>query len=137
LVHSGSKLGLLSRKIANVLLFNSIKSKDSSNGIYNIKIGSLAALTNYNSHDYRKLKMALLMLVKTPIEWNIFDEQIEEQIEWGVSGFLASAVVKKQGLLEYSYSPHFLQIILEPRKYALINLEESLQFTSQYSICLY
>lgn len=127
----------MSRKIANVLLFNSTKSKDSSNGIYNIKIGNLAALINYNSHDYRKLKIALLMLLKTPIEWNIFDEQIEEQISWGVSGFLASVLVKKQGLLEYSYSPHFLQIILEPRKYALINLEESLQFTSQYSICLY
>lgn len=127
----------MSRKIANVLLFNSIKSQDSSDGIYSIKIGNLAALTNYNSHDYRKLKIALLMLVKTPIEWNIFDEKIEEQISWGVSGFLASVLVKKQGLLEYSYSPHFLQIILEPRKYALINLEESLQFTSQYSICLY
>ena len=118
-------------------MFNSIKSKDSFNAIYNIRIGSLAALTNYNSHDYRKLKVALLMLVKTPIEWNIFNEQIEEKIEWGVSSFLASAVVKKQGLLEYSYSPHFLEIILEPRKYALINLEESLQLTSQYSICLY
>ncbi|MGI9215330.1 MAG: replication initiation protein [Gammaproteobacteria bacterium] len=137
LVHSGSKLSLLSRKIANVLLFNSIKTKDPYQGIYNIKIGNLAALTNYNSHDYRKLKMALLMLVKTPVEWNIFDEQIEEQVEWGVSGFLASAMVRKQGLLEYSYSPHFLNIILEPQKYALINLEESLQLTSQYSICLY
>ena len=137
LVHSGSKLSLLSRKIANVLLFNSVKSKDLCQGIYNIKIGNLAALTNYNSHDYRKLKMALLMLVKTPVEWNIFDEQIEEQVEWGVSGFLASAMVRKQGLLEYSYSPHFLHIILEPQKYALINLEESLQLTSQYSVCLY
>ncbi len=128
---------MVSRKIANVLLFNSINTKDKDRDIYTIKIGNLALLINYNSHDYRKLKMSLLMLVKTPIEWNIFNEQIGEQTEWGASGFLASAVVKKQGLLEYSYSPHFLQIILDPQKYALINLDESLQLSSQYSACLY
>jgi len=136
-VHSGSKLSLLSRKIANILLFNSINAKNKEQTIYTIKIGHLAGLINYNSHDYRKLKMSLLMLVKTPIEWNVFDEQVDEQIEWGVSGFLSSAVVKKKGFLEYSYSPHFLQIILNPTKYALVNLDESLQLTSQYSMCLY
>lgn len=94
-------------------------------------------MINYNSHDYRKLKISLLMLVKTPVEWNVFDEDIEEEVEWGVSSLLSSAIVKKKGFLEYSYSPHFLKIILNPAKYALINLDESLRLTSQYSMCLY
>ncbi len=137
-MHSGSKLSLLSRKIANILLFNSIKSNDTERATtYTIKIGRLASMINYNSHDYRKLKLSLLMLVKTPVEWNFFDEDIEEETEWGVSSLLSSAVVKKKGFLEYSYSPHILQIIFNPAKYALINLDESLQLTSQYSMCLY
>lgn len=136
LIHCSSDLGLLQRKIANILLHNAISYGQRSDK-YEISLKSLITSSNYDSNDYKYLKLSLLKLIKTPLELNIFHETFDDEIEWMATTLLSYATIKRDGILSYGYSPVIQDLIFFPEKYALIDLDAFMELKSQYSAILY
>ena len=136
LIHCSSDLGLLQRKIANILLHNAISYGQRSDK-YEISLKSLITNSNYDSNDYKYLKLSLLKLIKTPIELNLFHETFNNEIEWMATTLLSYASINRYGVLSYGYSPVIQDLIFFPEKYALIDLDFFMELKSQYSAILY
>ncbi len=136
LIHSSGDLGLLQRKIANILLQNAISYMEPSVE-YEIPLKNLVANIHYTSNDYKHLKLALLKLVKTHLELNIFDEGFNENMDWVATTLLSFAIIKSNGVLYYGYSPIIEKLMFYPERYALIDLDVFMQLKSQYSAIIY
>lgn len=136
LIHSSGDLGLLQRKIANILLQNAISYADPSVE-YEIPLKNLVANIHYTSNDYKHLKLAILKLVKTHLELNIFDEGFNESLDWVATTLLSFAIIKSNGILYYGYSPIIEKLMFYPERYALIDLDVFMQLKSQYSAIIY
>jgi len=136
LIHCSSDLGLLPRKIANILLHNAISHGERSDK-YEISLKNIITSSNYDSNDYKYLKSSLLKLIKTPLELNLFNETFNDEIEWMATTLLSYASIKRDGILSYGYSPVIQDLIFFPEKYALIDLDSFMALKSQYSAVLY
>lgn len=133
-VHVGTPLSLLERKLFNVLLVNSYPQLN-NNEHHRINISVLCELIDYDSKDVSKLKEALRRLSTTAIEWMVFDKKKEEK-EWGVTTYISGWVIQK-GVCEYGYSPFLKKKLHNPEMYASINLQAQKKFSSRYSLALY
>lgn len=135
LISASSRVGMLQRKVFNVLLKNSFEKGESEK--YEIPIGWLANRSSFVSNDYKYLKGSLINLMNTVIELNIFNEDFKNGIEWGATTLLSCASLKKNGVLEYTFSPFINEMIFKPEKYAEINLDEEFKLKSKHSFILY
>lgn len=135
-VHSKADLGLLHRKVSNVLLFNAYPElPDTTRATHQISISQLARLSGFNSNDHAVLKDALRTLNEARIEFNVFDADGEEEV-WGTVVMLSQAVVR-DGICEYAYPPAIRSQLHNPAVYALIDLGIQERFSSQYALALY
>lgn len=71
LIHCSSDLGLLQRKIANILLHNAISYGQRSDK-YEISLKSLITNSNYDSNDYKYLKTITFKIDKNSYRVNLF-----------------------------------------------------------------
>lgn len=132
-IHCSNTLTLMQRKISNALLFHAYHELNKKEK-HNIAIGELCRLIGYKGHNYSAIKSALLQLITTSIEWNLFDNSLEE--DWTASTMLASVNIKG-GVCSYAYSPHMKELLYSPSVYGCINIVMQSQFHSSYGLALY
>lgn len=133
-VHSASGITLLQRKIANALLYNAylnLKTKET----HEIRISALSELIGYNSRDLKTIKTALIKLISTVVEWNLFDDA-NDLGTWNASSIIADAQIDGP-ICRYSYSPLMRELLYNPARYAVIDLKVQEYFTSSYGLALY
>ncbi|OZC01247.1 replication initiation protein [Rubricoccus marinus] len=137
-VHVRGALSLLERKVSNVLLLNAYDELDDpSVAEHSINLPILADVVGFDSKDSKLLKNALRSLVDYKIEWDVLGEGDDEG-EWGVSSFLASARVERRtGVCTYSYPAPLRRRLANPQIYARINLSVQTRFASSYALALY
>ena len=137
-VHVRGALSLLERKVSNVLLLNAYDELDDPTvAEHSINLPVLADVVGFDSKDSKKLKNALRALVDYKIEWDVLGEGDDEG-EWGVSSFLASARVERRtGMCTYSYPAPLRRRLANPQIYARINLSVQTRFASTYALALY
>jgi len=137
-VHVRGALSLLERKVSNVLLLNAYDELDDpSVAEHSINLPILADVVGFDSKDSKLLKDALRSLVDYKIEWDVLGEGDDEG-EWGVSSFLASARVERRtGVCTYSYPAPLRRRLANPQIYARINLSVQTRFASAYALALY
>ena len=134
-IHIKGRLSLLERKVTNVLLLNAYEDLPNPDVFeHQVRIATLAEASGFDSNDHQMLKQALETLVSTRITWNVLDEAGQE--EWGVSSFLAQAVIKN-GMCRYAYAPELRRKLFRPEVYARINLAVQERFGSGYALALY
>ena len=134
-VHVKGQLSLLQRKVSNVLLLRAYEDLPNPEVFeHEIKLKTLAEVAGFDSNDHALLREALESLAGTTITWNLLDEEGAE--EWGVSTFLAQAVVKN-GTCRYAYAPDLRRKLYNPEIYARINLSVQERFGSGYALALY
>ena len=134
-VHVKGQLSLLQRKVSNVLLLRAYEDLPNPEVFeHEIKLKTLAEVSGFDSNDHDLLRDALEALAGTTITWNILDAEGAE--EWGVSTFLAQAVVKN-GTCRYAYAPDLRRKLYNPEIYARINLSVQERFGSGYALALY
>ncbi len=134
-VHVKGQLSLLQRKVSNVLLLRAYEDLPNPEVFeHEIKLRTLAEVSGFDSNDHVLLREALEALAGTTITWNILDAEGAE--EWGVSTFLAQAVVKG-GVCRYAYAPDLRRKLYNPEVYARINLAVQERFGSGYALALY
>lgn len=135
-IHSSGALSLLQRKIANSLLFNAydeLTKKDE----HTISIKHLCFLIGYNSNDYKTVKIALIKLLSTVIEWNLIDTNTEgNQITWNASSIISDASITGS-ICTYSFSNRMRELLHTPEMYGQINMAIQAEFQSSYGLALY
>ena len=134
-IHCSNDLTLVQRKLFNALLFNAY-SELLYKQRFSIKVKELSLLIGYNSHDYGKLKKALLGLMTIAIEWNVIDNSTGKEKQWQASSVLASADLSN-GLCTYEYSQVLKELLYQPEIYGCIDMELISKFQSSYGLALY
>lgn len=135
-IHSSSKISLLQRKISNALLYHAYDSlliKDE----HEIHISTLTKLIDYDSHDHKKIKQALMDLMATVVEWNIVDgDKLDKDNVWNASSIIADASIDGS-LCTYSYSGKMRKLLHHPSVYGRLNMMIQAKFQSSYGLALY
>lgn len=138
-IHCSNNIGLLQRKMFNVLLFKAY-SKLMEDDFHYISLAELSRMLDYNSKDSAKLKKAFKSLQSTTVEWNIIEEDDNESDGevWCSSTLLASSVIdSKRGFCRYEYSKTLAELLFQPDVYARIDLRIQNKFKSSYGLALY
>lgn len=135
-IHSGNKLSLIQRKIANALLFNAYDElllKEE----HQIQIKAICQLIGYDSHDHKTIKKALINLLSTVIEWNLVDgDKLDSEGIWNASSIIADASIEG-AVCTYSYSNKMKKLLYRPELYGRLNMYVQAKFQSSYGLALY
>ncbi|WP_186083532.1 replication initiation protein [Burkholderia gladioli] len=132
-VHVGGDLGLLGRKISNVLLLNAYDDL-LKRTVHKIPVGIMSEMLGFDSKNTGALKEALKKIATTPIEFDILHAAGDE--EWGVTTLLSSANIRN-GMVSYEYSHELANRLANPEIYLLININVQKQFSGSYALALY
>ena len=136
LIHSTNKLPLLERKISNALLYNAYENLLTQDE-HSVHIPSLCALIGYNSKDYKTIRLSLVSLISTVLEWNLLDKnKTDEKGIWMASAILADAKIEGP-ICTYSYSNRMRELCHYPEFYGRLNMRVLSMFKSTYGLALY
>lgn len=135
-IHSHSKISLLQRKISNALLFHAYDNLLTQDE-HEIHISTLTKLIDYDSHDHKKIKHALMDLLATVVEWNIVDgDKLDKEQVWNASSIIADASIEGS-LCTYSYSGKMRKLLYHPSVYGRLDMKVQSKFQSNYGLALY
>lgn len=132
-VHVGGNLGLLGRKLSNVLLLNAFDNLLTKT-VHEIPVGIMSQMLGFDSKNTGALKDALKKISTTPIEFDILHAAGDE--EWGVTTLLGAANIRN-GIVRYEYSSELAKKLANPEIYLLINITVQKQFSGAYALALY
>ena len=132
-IQMSNSVGLLSRKLWNILLWHSYPYLESREK-HRIRIRDLKKLLEIKTRNHTKIKRSLEDLVGVKVEWNLLDKDKEH--EWGVTTLLSQVAISR-GVCTYGYSPFMREALSEPSMYARINLYMQNLFKSKYSLAMY
>ncbi len=127
---------MLTRKIANALLFNAYDELLKQDE-HEIHIATLCNLIGYDSNDYKTIKKALVNLLATVIEWNLVDgNRLDAEGVWNASSIIADASIDGP-ICTYSYSNKMKNLLHRPELYGRLNMLVQAKFQSSYGLALY
>lgn len=132
-IHTSGQLGLLERKMANVLLLNAYQNLLTQR-THQIPTQLFCAMLGFDSNDIEKLKQAIKVLASTPIEFNVISETGKES--WKVMSMISFGQIE-DGVCTYRYDDYLAQRFYDPEVYATINLAIQREFESGYALILY
>lgn len=99
----------------------------------------LRTMAGVASKNFGRVEDVLELLHNMKIQWNVLGEL--EEVEWNMtSHFLASygvGVGPNEGMVCFSIDPRVLNLVLEPRLWASLNLDVQRQLTTETSYVLY
>lgn len=133
-IHISGDLSLVGRKLVNVLLLNAYDNL-ARHREHTIPVSLLCDLIGWeNSGNVDSLKEALRQLVKTPIEFDLFNR--DGKPTWDVTAMVAHARIEG-GVCRYEYSKFLSEKLAEPDMYSIINIGVQRDFKGNYSLALY
>ena len=133
-IHCSNNLSLIQRKLFNALLFNAYHNLPTQSQ-FEISAKNLCAIIGYNSHDYLKLKKALLGLMKIVIEWDVINDTSSSP-NWRASSILSAAKLEG-GICTYEYSTLMRELLYCPEVYGRLDMSIIARFKSNYALALY
>lgn len=135
IIHSNNKLTLLQRKIANALLWNAYKNLRKAEK-HKIHIAKLCEIIGYDSNDHKSIKIALMNLISTVLEWNLLDSELGSEGAWNASSIIAGATIEGT-MCTYSYSTQMRELLYRPHMYGRVDMAVQAKFQSTYGLALY
>lgn len=132
-VHVGGDLGLLDRKLVNVLLLNAYDELLTKK-THSIPVRIMSEMLGFDSKNTDALKKALKKITTTPVEFDLLHATGES--DWDVSTLLSHAGIKS-GMCTYEYSNWLSNKLANPDIYLLININVQKQFNGAYALALY
>ncbi|KVS51656.1 plasmid replication initiation protein [Burkholderia cepacia] len=132
-VHVGGDLGLLDRKLVNVLALNAYDELLTKK-THSIPVRIMSEMLGFDSKNTDALKKALKKITTTPIEFDLLHASGES--DWDVSTLLSHAGIKN-GVCTYEYSNWLANKLANPDIYLLININVQKQFNGAYALALY
>lgn len=137
-IRISDKVGLLPRKMWNVLLLNAYDSLLTERK-HSISVSLLSEIIGYNSKGYNELRSSLKKLRTIDIEWDVGNGCTVKGMwcpEVAGSTMLASSKIK-DGILTYEFSSLLAELLHEPEIYQKINISQQKLFSASYSLALW
>lgn len=137
-IRVSNPVGLLARKIWNVLLVNAYDDLLKENE-FTISKNTLAEAIGFNSNDTKALLWALDKLQTTFVEWDIWGHSLAKGVsfnEFSKVQMLGWITVKK-GHISYDYSPKLKNILYNPIIYQKISISQQKVFNTAYGLYLW
>ncbi|MEZ5784650.1 MAG: replication initiation protein [Rhizobiaceae bacterium] len=135
------RLGLLHRKIYNVMLANAYEGLGLGHQRFSIQVSSLAELAGFDSRDYQLLYDYCKDLMETTVEFIEFDNRGDKarrpRRRRGGTTLIADFSVSESGLVTYSYSHEMAKKLFEPEQYIWMALSVQNRFSSKYELNLF
>lgn len=129
----GKPLGLIAKKLFNVLLY-SAHPQLLQQERHEIPVREVTELLGFKSHNMDVLKDALRDLVDLRIEWNALEDAGKS--EWAITSALAEAKIAN-GVCTYAYSPTLRDKLANPEVWEMIDLHLQRRFTRSHTWSLY
>lgn len=106
--------------------------------MFEIRITELANLANITGKNYQRIYELLDQIYDLTMKWNVVgtDDSIEWEMKSRFFSTLGYGKGVKRGLIRFSYDPAVLEIILEPKNWAMLSLQamRSLSTTASYAL---
>lgn len=134
LVHIGGELGLLERKLVNVLLLGAYDELLTRRE-HQISQEMLCQLIGFDSKNTEHLKSALRTLASTPLEFNLVDGP-KLKHRWGTGALLSWAELAG-GTCSYSFIEQMAERLFDPDVYSSISIATQRSFRSSFALALY
>lgn len=137
-IHTSGELGLVERKLVNILLLNAYDELATARQ-HRLPTKMLMAMLGWTeSDDTVGLKKSLLQIVTTPVEFDLMEtgDSPTKKPRWTATALLASADLEN-GFCVYEYSTRLAEELADPDVYAIINVGIQRQFKSGYALTLY
>jgi hypothetical protein len=128
-IRSSRQLTLIERKLSNILLNNAYSLLTQKTSFEIPVMVILKSLGWESSKDVTYLKKALGNLVRTLVEFNVFEKD-KRANSWEVMTLLSSAKIK-DGVCRYSYSECLIEKVLDSGIYAKLDLEVCRKFKNK------
>lgn len=132
-VHVGGDLGLLDRKLVNVLMLNAYDTLLSQQK-HRIHVTVLAEMLGFDSKNTTALKKSLKKIVTTPVEFDLLHGT--SNTPWGVTTMMSAADIR-EGYCTYEYSSSLAEKLANPDVYLLVNVGVQKQFKGKHALALY
>lgn len=137
-VRVGDTVGLLARKIWNVLLLNAYDELLNQD-FHKIKVSDLCEITGCNTRNYKNIADVLGNLMTTNVKWDI-GGGCRENGTWiknmGMSTMIASAIIE-DGVVIYEFSKRLSKLLYNPEIYQRISIAQQKLFKSSSSLALW
>lgn len=136
-VHTSGELGLLERKLVNILLLNAYDSLNSPL-LHSMPTRYLFYMLGWeSSKNVQDLKDALQKLQKTQVAFNLMRDGEEVWQSMSLLSFVEITGSRDQGSCNYRYVPELAEKLHDPAVFANINLGVQRAFRGGYSLTLY
>lgn len=104
-----------------------------------IRISELARLANIPGKNYKRIYQYLEQILEMTMKWNVIGS--DDSIEWEMKSHFFSSLGfgkgQSAGLIRFSYDPAVLEIILEPKNWAMLSLQAMRSLSTSASYALY
>jgi hypothetical protein len=129
----GKPLGLIAKKLFNVLLYKAHRQLLQQER-HEISVREVTELLGFKSHNMDVLKDALGDLVDLRIEWNALGDA--GKCEWAITSALAEARIA-DGVCTYAYAPTLRDKLANPEVWEMIDLHLQRRFNRSHTWSLY
>jgi len=128
------RLGIISLKIYNVLLYNARKNLEQDE--FSINKNELYELIGYDSSNDETLKECLRRLLSSVIEWDIIRPK-RKRVGW-IAFTLVSKAELRDGQIIYRFDPDLKEKLLNPQNYfTLLPLRPMTLYSSKHGLILH
>ena len=134
------KLGLLHRKIYNVLLANAYEGLGKNRAQFTIPVATLAEFAGFNSRDYQLVYDHCRELMQTEVQTLDFDNKAKggkTRKKRGATTLIADFDVIEGGTIQYGFSRKMAGLLYEPEKFIWMALSAQNRFDSKYELNLF
>ncbi|KNH04788.1 Protein involved in initiation of plasmid replication [Candidatus Burkholderia brachyanthoides] len=132
-VHVGGDLGLLDRKLVNVLLANAYDDLLKEQ-IHRIPVALMSEMLGFDSKNTAALKKSLKKIATTPVEFDVLNSGGDAP--WSVTTMLSAADIRS-GVCTYEYSRSLSEKLANPDVYLLINVGMQKRFNGRFGLALW
>jgi len=133
---------MMERKVMNPLIriARDVLKRNPGATSFSCEIGLIKRLAGLGDSDNKQLKLALISLRNTSIEYNIFKK--DKKKTWWVFGFLAEAKIEEYGrgrptIVTFQFAQTIQQVIERPDMFVTLDLFVLRWLNSKHSIALY
>ncbi len=133
----GSALSLQQRRIFNALIKNAIEQRlagRETNNTFQVSIPQMMAALDLTTKDNAYIKETAKSLMRTVVDWDQLNS--DGTSTWTGSTLIAGAKIVGS-VLSYSFAPQISEELLDPQRYALIDMRIAKMFRRSYSLALW
>ncbi|MDC6179746.1 RepB family plasmid replication initiator protein [Ralstonia solanacearum] len=133
----GSALSLQQRRIFNALIKNAIEQRlagRETNNTFQVSIPQMMSALDLTTKDNAYIKETAKSLMRTVVDWDQLNS--DGTSTWTGSTLIAGAKISGS-VLSYSFAPQISEELLDPQRYAMIDMRIAKLFRRSYSLALW